>query len=622
MSPRTARLLTALFAAYVVATAIHIAYVVYHEPFAFDAWNVAIDTNAKPASVHGFFAFWHKMYTSSNPRIGQPMAYLAYKLVGFAEVATPLAFLSIVLACFVLGNARMPSRRDGRDLATLAIGIGFLWFAAPNLPAYMFCRAYATNYIYVAAIQLWFLVPIRLARDDVSPLKLVGYALLGVVAGMGNEHVGPTLCLFMFAYTLWRHRRDGRWSPLLVAGTLGVVVGFALIFFAPGQGQRYGSVAEHYSALQQIRTHGISVNLDIFLDDLKAAAPFLVLLVLAVSIGLLLEDRVTDDLEAARERQRRALAYAGGTLVAGMLITITVFASPKLGPRFYLHSMILLLSGVMGVMRSFLNRVRSFAPFVAFAVVASTFAAARTVPLYTRLKIDSDRRLAELAATPRGQSYTAEAWEQIPEEWWFLGDDCRDQKKQELIANYFDIDRVLFRGNEMWATLGVSDVKLTMHYDIEPAVCLDELDQLDLPPYIGRDVEGLQHAFLDKIARIQNFGAGALHKIDLVATFLGVQPPMPPGTIFVARWNEGQVESYAAKVRRVPKSTRREVIVPAELVKSPWDIYIIRIGDPPKLMGTSQSPSLTYEPWETGAYWVTACKPDHCFVIAALSHRV
>ena len=82
----------------------------------------------------------------------------------------------------------------------------------------------------------------------------------------------------------------------------------------------------------------------------------------------------------------------------------------------------------------------------------------------------SQRRRAE--ASPR-----CEAWEQIPEEWWFLGDDVRDQKKQELIAKYFGLYRVLFRGNDQWATLGVTDVKLTMHYDFDAPVCLDELDR-------------------------------------------------------------------------------------------------------------------------------------------------
>ena len=58
MSPNTARVLRALFFVYVAVTVLHIAYVVNHEPFAFDAWNVAHDTGAKPASISRFFEFW------------------------------------------------------------------------------------------------------------------------------------------------------------------------------------------------------------------------------------------------------------------------------------------------------------------------------------------------------------------------------------------------------------------------------------------------------------------------------------------------------------------------------------------------------------------------------------
>jgi hypothetical protein len=147
MKSSTARRLRVLFYAYVAVTFCHLAYVVNREPFSFDAWNVAVYTDAKPASISRFFSFWHLMYTTSNPRIGQPFAYLAYKLVGFAEIGTPLAFFAIVLAAFVIGVGRWPSRKNDRDLAVLAIGIGLLWIAGPNLPAYMFCRAYATNYI-------------------------------------------------------------------------------------------------------------------------------------------------------------------------------------------------------------------------------------------------------------------------------------------------------------------------------------------------------------------------------------------------------------------------------------------------------------------------------------------
>src|SRR5690606_10366391 len=115
-----------------------------------------------------------------------------------------------------------------------------------------------------------------------------------------------------------------------------------------------------------------------------------------IAVSLLDERRTRAALDDARAEQRRAIGILLMTLAAASLITITVFASPKLGPRFYMHSMFLVMCGVLGVVRAFLDRPRAYAPFVVFAVVASAYAMARTVPLYTRLSRASDQRLAEL----------------------------------------------------------------------------------------------------------------------------------------------------------------------------------------------------------------------------------
>src|SRR5437773_3442 len=54
----TAKTLRALFVAYIVATVVHVGWVVAHEPFSFDAWNMAVDTSAKPFSVGRFLDYW------------------------------------------------------------------------------------------------------------------------------------------------------------------------------------------------------------------------------------------------------------------------------------------------------------------------------------------------------------------------------------------------------------------------------------------------------------------------------------------------------------------------------------------------------------------------------------
>src|SRR5262249_51414177 len=151
-------------AAYVAATAVHIGLVLAHEPFAFDVWNIAVDTRAQPFSFARFLSYGAYEYAHSNPRIGQWLTYLAYKLEWFAPIATAIAYLGLAWAVTVLGLGRWPGGRGrdgarsvGRDLALCAIAIGCAWFAIPRIGMVMFCRAYGANYLYGAAIQLWFL---------------------------------------------------------------------------------------------------------------------------------------------------------------------------------------------------------------------------------------------------------------------------------------------------------------------------------------------------------------------------------------------------------------------------------------------------------------------------------
>src|SRR5215207_9211070 len=113
MPPAWSRILRALFVVYITATAIHIGWVIAHEPFFFDAWNVAVDTEAKPFTVGRFFDYWWYEYTHSNPRLGQTFTYLGYKLEYFSVIAAPIAYLALATAVFVLGTARLPSWRRG-----------------------------------------------------------------------------------------------------------------------------------------------------------------------------------------------------------------------------------------------------------------------------------------------------------------------------------------------------------------------------------------------------------------------------------------------------------------------------------------------------------------------------
>jgi hypothetical protein len=590
------KLLRALFVAYLIATAVHIGWVIAHEPFSFDAWNVAQDTAGKPITLGRFFSYWKLEYTHSNPRIGQVFTYLSYKLDLFAVIATPLAYLALSLAVTVLGLGRWPRR--GRELALWAFVVGAQWFALPEIGKMMFCRAYSANYVYTAALQLWFLVPLRLARDGQASRGASGaYFVAGVLAGACNEHTGPTLCLALVLYALWTQRRTQVIPRLAWAGAAGAIVGFAAIFFAPGQGERYGGLAHKAGIVGRIIQRGLGRDLDILLDVVRYGAPvFALLFVLALLAG---------DAQAA---VRRTLAAFAPVLAAVVLVALTMFASPKQGPRFYYVSMSLLLAGLVAVADHVLTSSRRIAPFVVLAVLASGYAAFRTIPLYLTMSHQSAERIAGLEAAPPGSVYVADAFLQTDESWWSLGDDFRATDKREMVRQYFGLAGVVWRAYDPYVPLGVTTARLVPR--IDPPVA----DTFALGSFKGFDFASMHREIQVAIAMLRQ--RSEIRGVDVAVELPEVAVTWPRPALLVGRWTPERYEGYEATITRESGKTRA-VKLPAQLRDA--EVFVYLVGGDLKRLGTG-SERLHYIPWKPGVYWVLACRADACFVVAGSRH--
>ena len=593
-----ARILCALFVAYLVGTAVHLGFVMAHEPFSFDAWNVAVDTRAQAFSIERWFDYWAYEYTHANPRLGQSLTYLSYKLEYFAVIATPIAYLAMSLAITVLGIGRWPWRR-ARDLALWAIAIGFGWFALPELGRNMFCRAYGANYIYGAAIQLWFLVPLRLARNHEARLSRRSvwlYAFAGAIAGMCNEHTGPAL-IVLLAGLAWCAYRRGEPAGLPRAGALGILVGFVALWFAPGQGERYDGLAERTSMVMRVIQRGAIGNLDIVRDYVVFAAPLLAVIVIA----LVASDR-------DKKPATRLVAIA---LATGLAMTVTLFASPKLGSRFYIMPMALLLAATLALVDVALSPRRWIA-LVILAGAASGYAANRTVPLYARVADQSAERLAALAASRAGDVVVAEAFEQIEESWWFIGDDFRDYRKRRMVAAYFGLARVMLRGWDPKSPLGTTGIRVVARYEIggEPRETELEIAETSAPS-VDVVLASAREAY-DLLRRDR-----PLDRFEVVVEFVGRAPALPRPRIVVARANGGELEGYAGTIAHPGVARTRELQIPAALRDKRLEVFVVQIGSDVRRLGTTGDAVLSYTPWRTGIYWALACDASACWLFAA-----
>ena len=603
--------LRALFVIYIVATAVHVGWVLAHQPFYFDAWNVMVDTQAEPVTVGRFFEYWWHQYTHSNPRIGQPFAYLGYKLEHFSMIAAPLAYLAMALAVFVLGTARWPRWRVGRDLALVAIAIGFLWFALPEIGLTLFDSAYGANYFFTATTQLWFLVVLRLHPDGrATPRAAAAYFVFGVVAGACNEHSGPTLAAFMVGYAWWTNRKTGERPLLAWAGAIGVVLGFCAIFFAPGQEERYEGLGTRQSLISRILRRGVSGNLDIISDLVVAAAPLLALLVIVV---LLARD---DD----RPALRRSLRFVALALAAALLMTMTLFASPLHGSRFFQLGMALLLAGFIGVADVAL-RGRLVIPFVVLAIAASAYAAARSIPLYTRVARASDARMDALDRAAPGSVFLADAFEQVDHSWWFPGDDFRDPRKREMVAKYFGLGGVVFRAYDNPGALGLSGIRFVPRYELDPPGSLDDHGGFSLAT-VGKFDLGSLHVEMRLAVDIlrARLGTTKLRWLELEVVLDDPRARLPRPRILVGRWTPAGFEAYVGQIIRAGRSRTRNVRLPTVLATPDVEVFVYKTGDEARRLGTGTDKQLTYQPWKLGVHWILACRTKECFVIAATRH--
>lgn len=596
-----------LFVAYATATALHLGFVMAHEPFSFDAWNVAVDTKAEPITPARFFDYWQGQYAHANPRLGQPLTYLAYKLDGFAEVATPLAYLGLTLAVTVLALGRWPRR--GRELALWAIAIGFGWFAFPELGRNMFCRSYGANYVYGAAIQLWFLAWLRVGVAEpgrATTVQCVEYALFGAIAGMCNEHTGPALVVFL-AGAAWWLARNGERPRFAIAGALGALVGFAALFFAPGQAERYGGLARHASVVERVLERGVRGNLQILGDYLGYAAPLLAVIVIVLLVALATRE------PERRSAQLRAARLAVFALAGGIVVVATLGASPKLGSRFFIAPLAVLLAGLLALLDAAVRSPRRLAPFVALAVAASAYAAQRTIPLYARVAEQSAVRIAALAASSPGATFVVDPLAQVSESWWFIGDDLRKPAKRALVARYFGLERVVLRAHDANAPLAALGVRVVPRYRIAGANADVDDDTFDREVLRGTDVAAMQREARAAIERVRaRIAPATLASYELAVAYDGVTPPLPRPSLVVARWRADRFEGYAARVTSRGRGGRRTIELPPELSRSAYAIYLARVGRDVRPLQ-----ALRYAPWRWGTSWVLACDATSCLVIAA-----
>lgn len=404
------------------------------EPIFRDGWGHYIWLAEKGLSFDSVWQFAQENYHHNNPRFGQTLTLLLYAPGPWHSLITPIVELVLpyLLATLVLGRWPAPRRAD--DALLYATITAMLFAVTRSLGPMLFYRPFTGNYLYGLAINLAWLVPYRLHAEEPRMARAwwsPGMLVLGVAAGMCNEHTNPAFAAAGALALAVYWRRGERVVPWAWAGVVGLILGALALYLAPAQDLRYGGIAVQHSMLERIAERGASGNLRIVVG----LVPHLALLLLWIALGVAARVRRA----STPEPRSRALAELIALAMA-LAILVTLLASPKQGDRLYFAAIGLIVAAVAGWTVAQLGRIERW-----LAVVLSAAAIAavswRLLASYHVLHCEFQARLTALEHATRGTTVVVAPYSQRRSR-YVLGDDFASASLRAAVAYFYGLTAI------------------------------------------------------------------------------------------------------------------------------------------------------------------------------------
>ena len=384
------------------------------EPVVFDSWGSFLWHKQVGLGWGPLYDFAKDSYLHWNPRIGELATLLSFAPGPWHVLVTPVMELAMfyLLTAAVLG--RWP--RTGDDALVYAMIAALVLVCAPGVGTVLFYRPFAWNFAFALALAAAFVVPYRLAGDAPRWWWTPAMVALGVVAGLGAEHTGPVLAGIAIAAIVAR----GRARAWMVAGAVAVVAGWLALYLAPSQHYKYGGLAAHQTVLDLLASRGVGGNLHVLEIPVIALWPALAWIAIAVVARV----------RGVRPAMPRPLIVA---LVAAALVTGTLLASPKQGPRLDLAPVSIACAAIAAWVA--LHLTTRWARTAAAVLTAGVLVIAgwRCLAIYRVLGAEFAQRWAVLAPAAPGSRVTVPRFT-IGRTHWSLRDDLAEADRRTLLA--------------------------------------------------------------------------------------------------------------------------------------------------------------------------------------------
>ncbi|HEY0194562.1 MAG TPA: DUF6056 family protein [Kofleriaceae bacterium] len=508
-------------------------------PVQLDDWYEVAWHHQHAFTLSGVLEFARYNYFNYNPRPGETFLLLVNGPRIVHVLITPVFEVALLIVVYALARGRWP-RADRATLAELVVTQAVIWLVIPVPGQMYFYRPYTTNYLFASCVQLGLFVPFRLAlagdRDAWQAWWLAPVMLAwGVAGGMTNEHTGPAAIALAggVAWLAWRHRRLRPW---MIAAVVGLILGYLLLFLAPGQTKRYAGLATDISPLKTIKRHGVYGNLRIAGAVILEAQVGLI--AVAGLIALAIRRLRTAGREIAGLGRDTLIAMVAALACAGM-ITATTFASPITEDRVMFAACLWIAVILAAALQLAWQEPRTRRLIIGLAGGMLAMYAALFLVIYRDLSAESDARIAALAHAAPDAAVEVQATAWPHRTIWTYGEDFQNAYMREFVAH-----RVFGVGSiELVPRLSGTQpnppeprhVEVTYDPPIDARAAVPAWPLWkEIPtqwPWVVRELR-------ESLAQLGAVPGHRLHAIDVTAT--PVTPGLPAGKpVYLVRWIDG-----------------------------------------------------------------------------------
>lgn len=219
-------------------------------PLFADDWSYSFIYNDKDIRVSSLSDIFESQYNHYFVWGGRSIVHAIDQLLLMMDFSIICLLNSLVFVAFIYILYKIANRDNKINPFVFVLFSLLVWFSQPAFFEAVVWKTGSVNYLWGGAIVFSLMYPYyvyyRSTKFSDNFLKVVLFFFWGVVAGWTNENLAIALVFFIVLILFISHSRKIKIPKWAIAGLVGVLIGSAFLFLAPGNYIRFEAIKSTY----------------------------------------------------------------------------------------------------------------------------------------------------------------------------------------------------------------------------------------------------------------------------------------------------------------------------------------------------------------------------------------